>query len=193
MHNIRIERPKQRDKESINQFFETVIIDTFKKNGIIDEKEDLNNEIETKRRYLDQDFDTEGKDRFFLLAYLDNNIAGSIEYGTASDTIQQNTPESKDLKIEVGTVFVHPEYQHRGIGKILLKSIFTELMVKKIDSIYLDSGYPSAQNIWSKKFGKPRYFLKDYWGNDEHHMIWILKVEEIMVMLTEISRPMVKG
>ena len=43
---------------------------------------------------------------------------------------------------------------------------------KGINQFCLDSGYSNAQKIWRKKFGEPDYFIKDYWGEDRHHLIW---------------------
>jgi len=73
---------------------------------------------------------------------------------------------------ELGTAFVRPDYQGQGIGNLLLNSMTQVLIDKGINQFCLDSGYSNAQKIWRKKFGEPDYFIKDYWGEDQHHLIW---------------------
>jgi predicted nucleic-acid-binding Zn-ribbon protein len=36
----------------------------------------------------------------------------------------------------------------------------------------------TAQKIWCKKFGYPEYYLKDYWGQGSHYMVWRIQVKE---------------
>jgi len=38
----------------------------------------------------------------------------------------------------------------------------------------------NAQKIWINKFGEPEYYLKDYWGEGADHMVWRLKVSEVL-------------
>ncbi len=77
----------------------------------------------------------------------------------------------KDL-YEIGTVFILPEYQRKGIGSLLLHTMFLTLLSRGITEFCLDSGYRKAQSIWTKKFGEPSHVLKDYWGESSDHMIW---------------------
>ena len=127
--------------------------------------------IEDKRKCLNQDIESNGENRYFLIASIDDIIAGSIEYGPSNDLIITCTNgELKDL-VEIGTVFVNPKYQRKGIGNLMLIHIFNELKNKGIMEFCLDSGYKSAQSIWINKFGEPEYYLKDYWGECADHMI----------------------
>lgn len=179
MLNVEIRRPKMEDRHQLNEFFKTVITDTFIKEGIGDQVNDLNEEIDVKNRYLKSDLGSEGETRYFLIALLGEKIIGSIEYGPANDIITNSTePAIKDL-IEVGTVFVHPEFQKKGVGNLLLKAMYDTLKQKGIEEFWLDSGYKSAQSIWKKKFGKPAILLENYWGENFDHMIWRVRVSEI--------------
>ncbi|MER2058576.1 MAG: GNAT family N-acetyltransferase [Niallia sp.] len=179
MMPIRIKRPTIEDVEALHDFFETVITDTFRKEGIADKKEDLIAEIETKKRYLEMDLESGGEDRYFYIAKIDNLIVGSIEYGPSSALICQMTKDKlKNIK-EIGTVFVHPVYQRRGIGSLLLKTIYEEMDKKGVEVFCLDSGYVQAQHVWKKKFGAPSYLLKDYWDIGNDHMIWKLYLEDV--------------
>ncbi len=180
MLDIDISRAKIEDKELINDFFRVVLIDTFNKNEISELVDTLNDEIEDKRRCLNQDFESAGKDRCFLIAKDKNLVVGSAEYGPPNDLILSCTnTELKEIK-EIGTVFIHPDYQRQGIGSRMFISILMEMKKNGVEEFCLDSGYSIAQRIWTKKLGKPQYYLKNYWGEDAHHMIWRKKVEDVL-------------
>jgi GNAT superfamily N-acetyltransferase len=177
--NIEIRRPRIEDTNELNLFFEKVIIDTFTEEGIGEKFEDIEAEIESKKKYLVSDFASNGANRYFLLAWHTDKIVGSIEYGPASDLICKCTKNAFNGLPEVGTVFVLPEYQKMGIGRLLLNSIYSKLQNKGIEKFCLDSGYVRAQHIWKKKFGEPDYLLKDYWGEGFDHMIWKIKISDL--------------
>lgn len=178
MEGIKIQKASIEDKVLINNFFETVLRHTFEVNGLSELKELLNDELMDKRLCLDQCYESKGLDRFFLIATIGDKIVSSIEYGLSNKLLNVCTNhELKDM-LEVGTIFVHPDYQKRGIGSLMLRSIFEELLSKGIQRICFDSGYKTAQRIWTKKFGEPEYFLKDYWDKDSHHMVWVIDIEE---------------
>lgn len=180
MINIEIDRPKFEDIELINEFFEIVIRDTFERNGISDLVSTIVEEIEDKRRCLNQDIESDGKNRYFLIAKENDKIVGSIEYGPSNELIISCTNgELKEL-VEIGTVFVHPDYQKKGIGSRMLNLIFIELEKNDIKEFCLDSGYKSAQKIWINKFGDPQYHLMDYWGENSDHMVWRISTEDVI-------------
>lgn len=174
--NIKIERPNRNDMEQINDFFKLVIFDTFGKNSISDLTEIIDSEIENKRKFLEQDIKSHGEERFFLIAKDGDKIVGCIEYGTCNEIIKAYVEDKFSEIIEIGTIFVHPEYQGDGLGSKLINCIFKELRAKNIEIFSLDSGYKSAQKIWTKKFGKPQYLLKNFWGENYDHMIWVLNL-----------------
>ena len=181
---IIIRRPRIEEIETINSFFVMVLNDTFEMNGIGDLKELLEEEIRDKRKSLNQDFESNGLDRYFLLAEYQGEIIGSIEFGLSNDLIKQCTnDEYKDL-FEIGTVFIHPSYQRHGIVSILLFHLLQEIQKREAKEFCLDSGYKIAQGIWRKKFGEPEYFLKDFWGEGAPHMIWRVRVNETLEKLT---------
>lgn len=180
MQNIVVRRPRLEEIDSVNEFFELVLRDTFERNGVSDLVETMAEEIADKRRCLKQDLDSNGEHRYFLIITLDNQVVGSIEYGPSNDLIITSANgELKDL-VEIGTVFVHPKYQKKGIGNLMLTHILNELKDKGIQEFCLDSGYKSAQKIWTNKFGEPEYHLKDYWGEGADHMVWRVKVSEVL-------------
>lgn len=178
MDKVRIERPKLEEEFEINQFFRLVLEDTFKKNGLLNMEELLEEEVEDKRRCLRQDFDSTGAMRHFLIAWLDQRIVGTIEFGAANDLISACTENKLRHLMEIGTVFVHPEFQNKGIGKALLDAIFEKMMDAGLEEYCFDSGYPEAQKIWIHVFGEPEYHLKNYWGEGADHMVWRGKIAE---------------
>lgn len=178
MIKVEIRRPEIKDIIELHSFFRLVISDTFIKEGIGDKLKDINDEIKAKEKYLENDLQSNGENRYFLIALDGDQIIGSIEFGPASDLINSCTNNPfKDL-IEVGTVFVHPDYQRMGVGNRLLNTMYLTLKNKGIEEFCLDSGYINAQKIWKKKFGKPDYLLKNYWGKGYDHMIWKIKVSD---------------
>ncbi|KQL39386.1 GNAT family acetyltransferase [Bacillus sp. FJAT-25509] len=180
MMNIKIRRPKKEDIKELNQFFKIVITDTFSKEGISNQVESMNDEIETKGKYLENDLESNGEERFFLIALDNEMIIGSIEFGPASDLILNCTNHALKGLLEIGTVFVHPDYQKNGIGNLLLNKMYVTLKNKGIKEFCLDSGYTNAQKIWKKKFGEPDYLLNDYWEKGYDHMIWKIKISDIL-------------
>lgn len=179
MINIESSRPKFEDIELINKFFEIVIRDTFERNGIGNLVDEIIEKIEDKRRRLNQDIESDGKNRYFLIAKEGDKIVGSIEYGPSNELIISCTNGQLKELVEIGTVFVHPDYQNKGIGSRMLKLIFIEMNKNEIKEFCLDCGYKIAQKIWINKFGNPEYHLKDYWGEDADHMVWRISVEDV--------------
>ena len=178
--NIDIRRPRIGDVEELHRFFKTVITDTFIKEGIGHLLQDMEDEIETKKAYLEWDLGSDGDRRYFLIALHEGKIIGSIEYGPASELISKCTNnELADLN-EVGTVFVLPDYQGMGIGNQLLNEMYRTLRDKGMEEFCLDSGYTNAQKIWKKKFGEPDYLLEDYWGEGYPQMIWRIKLADVL-------------
>jgi len=184
--HVEIRRPRISDNEELNQFFSIVIKDTYAKEGLSDRIGDIEDEIENKKHYLKCDFDSNGEDRYFLLA-LDincNKIIGTIEYGPVSVLINDCSNGALKELVEVGTVFVLPDYQRRGVGTLLLNAMFLTFVNRGIEQFCLDSGYTRAQKIWKKKFGDPDYLLKDYWGEGADHMIWLRNTSDMSIVFS---------
>ncbi|MDM5351818.1 GNAT family N-acetyltransferase [Lysinibacillus sphaericus] len=174
MRKIFIRRPEQTDTPALHQFFLHVIQDTFAKEGLAELVDDQQHEWATKKQYLAADFDSQGQKRFFwLVEDADTKeIVGTIEYGESNEFIQKMIKEDLSNCPEIGTVYVHPSYQGRGIGTMLVNKMLTTLEMKIVPSFCLDSGYKQAQLVWQKKFGQPNYVLEHFWGTNNHHMIW---------------------
>lgn len=180
-----IRRPQKVDIEELDLFFSKVIKDTFEREGLSELKDDIKAEIENKNQYLRDDFDSLGKNRYFMIA-IDteyNKVIGTIEYGPASELINICTNGAMKDLYEVGTVFVHPNFQGRGVGSLLLSVMFLTLLNRGIKEFCLDSGYNNAQKIWKKKFGEPDYLLENYWGEGADHMIWRRNTRDMSIII----------
>lgn len=184
MHDIKICRPRIEDKEEIIQFFDIVIRDTFVQESLEELYADMENEIEVKKQYLQSDLDSGGIKRYFLIALMDDNLVGTIEYGPASELINRCTDGVMKELVEVGTVLVRPDYQENGIGSLLLNAMCLTLLGRGIEEFCLDCGYAKAQQIWKKKLGKPNYLLRNYWSEGGHHMIWRKKISDIPIVFS---------
>lgn len=183
MKDIIIRRPVIEELGQINEFFVTMLEDTYKKNGLEDLKDMLADEIRKKEVYINQDLTSNGRDRYFLLAELFGKIIGCIEYGPSNEDIRKCTNNELKSLLEVGTVYVHPDYQRKGISSLLLREILLKLESIGVKEFCLDSGFPIAQKVWTKRFGTPTYFMKDYWTEGYHHMIWRLDVKSILKLV----------
>lgn len=161
-----IRRPCSDDRKDLLDFFTLMIRDTYTKEGVGHLEEDIENEIHSKMLYLKQDFDTEGRDHYFLILEKEGSIIGSAALGKPSPLIVDYLPQLKS-SIELGSVFIHPDYQGMGYGKKLLEKI-----LENVETYCLDSGYKRAQKIWTHMFGQPCYIVKDLWGIGSDHYIW---------------------
>lgn len=180
MKSVVIRRPKAEDTAELIAFFKTVVTDTYRNEGIEDMVDDREAEIQLKKAYLNQDIESDGKERYFLIACDGDKIIGTIEYGPSSELIHSCTEHAYKELPELGTVFVHPAYQGQGVGNHLLIEMFATLKNKGIEEVCLDSGYTRAQKIWQHKFGEPAYLLQDYWGEGVPHMIWLINVSDFV-------------
>jgi len=180
MQNFEIRRPRIEDTLSINDFFSLVINDTYTQEGLGERLKDILDEIETKKAFLQSDISQRLNHRHFLIALLDGEVIGTAEYGTPNEIIRDLPGDPYKELVEIGTVFVHPEKQGRGIGSQLLHALFITLKEHGIEEFCLDSGYTKAKLIWRKKFGDPAHILKDYWGPGFDHFIWHVKIHELI-------------
>lgn len=168
-------RPTKEDVIPLHNFFDKVIQHTFEANGLGDLETFIQEEKISKRSALRQDFDTFGEKTTFLIAKINGSIVGTIDICGPNEILKKNVPELCHLP-EVGTIFVHPDYQGQGISKQLIANIEGVLISKGIQQYILDSGYPIAQKIWQKVFGDPYKVLKDYWDDGGHHSIWLVDI-----------------
>lgn len=172
MLQVDIRRPNTQDIRDLNDFFRIVVTDTFIKEGIGEKLADIEEEITSKEQHLLSDLESSGENNYFLIAVYEGKVIGTIEIGPVNEIIRSTMNDEAKGLAELGSVFVHPAYQRKGIGNSLLNAMHAEMSRRGVNVFVLDSGYKTAQQIWMKKFGEPAYLLKDYWGEGYDHMIW---------------------
>lgn len=181
MFKLEIRRPGDEDIQKLHRFFENVLKHTYDKEGLSRDTELLEKEIDEKRTFLKEDIASDGKDKYFLIALHKGRVIATAECGPATPTVIECTKgKLKDIT-EVGTVFVHPDYQGRGLGTLMLNMICITLLGRGEKEFCLDSGFKNAQKVWEKKFGKPEYVVKDYWGKGRDHKVWIKPIIELPI------------
>lgn len=169
---LRVVRPQNEDIAAIEVLFERVLADNWEKNGLWELESDLREEISIKKEFLAIDFATQGKEKYFLIAKLDEQVIGTVEIGEANETIKACASEFVNDLPEIGTVFVLPEFQGKGVGSLMMEAVCQYLKKESYKGFFIDSGYKTAQVIWIHKYGEPTFLLKDHWGPGLDHMVW---------------------
>ncbi len=177
--NVKLCRPKQSDLPEIKVFFENVITDTFKNEGVGHLHEFICNEINEKVKYFEEDIKTNGLNRFYLVLKNEKEIIATAGFGPPGPSVLETCDNSITSLNEIGAVFVHPEYQGKGFGSLILNAIHSAALSRGIKQVMLDSGYKKAQIFWTKKLGMPTKIIKDYWDVGVDHMIWVYDIEDI--------------
>lgn len=180
VENLLIKKPTKADKKSAYQVFETSIPDAFAKEGTDFLKEVLEREIMHKRHLFSEAIDIPDSSTYFLIAKVNENVIGTISFGTCGEDIKKCTENRLHSVGELGSLFVLPSYQGQGIGSALINAMVNHLFQQGVDYFCLDSGYKRAQKRWLRKFGVPYKVVKDYWAPDYDHMIWLCKVRDII-------------
>ncbi|MBY9078468.1 GNAT family N-acetyltransferase [Paenibacillus sp. HN-1] len=184
MGKVIIRRPVNEDTDHLHSFFETVIRDAFRKEGLGEWTADIEEEIAAKHKALQADLDTGGEAGTFFIAMDGERIRGTIEIGPVSGLVLSCTQGKLQGMTEVKSVLVHPEVQGRGLGSLMWSVAGIAMAGRGITDFCLDSGYREAQRVWTHKFGPPDYVMKDYWGSGNSHMIWTRPVSRIKIRFT---------
>jgi GNAT superfamily N-acetyltransferase len=178
MDDVFIIKPTKEDRKSVYEVFEVSIRDAFEKEGLGDLKKDILAEIENKRNLFSYSLDNKDSDVCFLVAKLDEHVIGTISFGPCGSDIKKCTNYQLDTIGELGSLYVLPHYQGQGVGSALIHAMIKHLHELGIEQFCLDSGYKRAQRKWLRKFGEPYKIVKDYWGKDFDHMVWLCKVND---------------
>jgi predicted N-acetyltransferase YhbS len=164
------------DYESTCQVFEESILDAFNKEGLDHLQADIQSEIDDKKQKALSSLEQANSDTNFFIAKIDGTVVGTISYSPCGETIQICAEHQLDHLGELGSLYVLPSYQGQGIGSELIKEMMSFLNEQGIGQFCLDSGYKRAQIKWQRKFGEPFKVVKDYWGPDSVHMVWLCNV-----------------
>lgn len=168
------------DYVSACRVFEESIADAFNKEGLGHLQEDIQSEIDHKKQKALSSLEQANSGTYLFIAKFDETVVGTISYGPCGETIQTCAEHQLDHLGELGSLYVLPSYQGQGIGSALIKEIMTFLNEQGIEQFCLDSGYKRAQIKWQRKFGAPYKVVKDYWGPDSDHMVWLCNVSDFL-------------
>ncbi len=173
---LEILRPTQENKEQILEFFNKMTKFAFEQNKIFEEY-GAEDEYEYKKKTLEDDMNSNGKERYYLFAFHKGKPVASISCGKSNDNMNEcSKGETKDM-VEIGGVFVDTEYQGHGLCSLMFEKMKEHLKSQGISKYCLDCGYEVVgQKMWTKKLGKADYIVKDFWGKDSVHMVWIRNV-----------------
>lgn len=180
MKDLVIYKPTKEDVKSVFEVFEASITDAFEKEGIGDLTEDISYEIEDKKTLFTKSMETKDSDIHFLVAKMGEKVIGTISFGPCGNDIKKYTNNQLHSIGELGSLYICPKYQGKGIGSALIQSMMKHLQSLGIEEFCFDSGYKRAQEKWTRKFGEPYIILKDYWGKDFDHMVWLCKVKDFV-------------
>ena len=179
MTSIIIRRPKMQERAQIHALFDVVIRHTFELEGVGEEFELIGKLIADQQNLIDLDIDTDGQQCFFLVAQYESQVVGTICVRPCSDIIRECADRDTSGMLEIGSVYVLPELQGKGIAKLLLNRIYQALRTKGIDEFWLDSGYDIAKQVWRNILGEPSIIMKDYWAEGVDHHLWFRKLDDV--------------
>jgi len=180
--NIEIRRPKANDKEALKALFIATIDDIFEREAI-DMPELKLEEIDEKQTFFLDDLESNGQKRYFLIAEIDGKVVGTAAIGPSNPLIHESSGDKLKEILEIGTVYVHPNYQKHGVGMKLMRAIYLTLLARGEREFCLDSGYKSAQAIWTRKIGPPEYIDADRWGEGNPHMVWHKSLDDVKILM----------
>ncbi|MEZ4883662.1 MAG: GNAT family N-acetyltransferase [Chitinophagales bacterium] len=174
---VTIDSPKVTDIKAIRRLFVKTIHHTFEQEQIQPiSATEIEEEIEGQLNTLQQYFQTNGSEAFYLVARYGEQIVATAAYGKPNRIITENLALDYVQVPEIKSVYVLPAFQGKGIGSLLFKKLVETLQRRSIQKFCLDSGYRTSQQFWRKKLGRPTFTLRNYWGKDAHHMIWYVLI-----------------
>lgn len=173
-----ITRPVKDDIKSAYSVFEASIADAFEKDGLGHLKTDIVREIEQKKQQFKSSIDNSDSHIYFLVAKIANDVIGTISFGSCGDDIRKCTENELDTVGEMGSIYVLPCFQDKGVASALIYAMTEHLYKSGIKQFFIDSGYKHAQQRWLRKFGKPYKTVKNYWNENGDHMVWLCNVTD---------------
>lgn len=179
-NNLCIIKLTQSDLESVYNVYKTTIPYAFEKEGLGSLIETIREEILHKRHMLEVSLNMPESNIFFLIAKLGEVVVGAISFGPCGEDAKKCTNNQLNDIGELGSLYILPDYQSRGIGSALIRAMAEQLHMQGIEKFCLDSGYKRAQKRWIRKFGEPYKVVKDYWGPGSEHMVWLCKVSDFV-------------
>ena len=154
---VLIKRPDISEREEIHSLFEKTIKHTFEAEGAGEEHTLIRELTDDQKELIDLDFETSGKEVYFLVAETGGRIAGTICHRPCSDIILDCSQSKAQGMQEIGSVYILPQFQGGGLCKLLLNAMYITMSAKGFSEFWLDSGYAVARQVWEKLLGPSCY------------------------------------
>lgn len=164
------------EKECLD-LIKIVVVDGFIDEGI---------DIIKEKKHLDEELDIQfGRlkefSHHYFLAQKEKAIVGMIAYLQPCEAVKLAMKKiqisSKSIQ-EIVAVYIHPDYQRRGIGSQLFTKMLGILKDSKVEFFAVSTGYKKGRSFWTKKLGKESVVFPTYY-NGYPCSIWIRKVGDI--------------
>lgn len=180
--NLNIRQPRLSDFSKIQKLFVESIENTFKLNSIEDELE-CNFEIIDKTRRVKRYLENVEPIVEFIIAEDSNVICGIAGLYPITKLIRENVKTATLHNFEIGSVYILPQYQRKGIAKKLFCYLIDEMIKQGIKDFYLDCGYTTSQKYWKQLLGEPSLSFENYFNSGDYYMIWKNKTKRVQKML----------
>lgn len=172
---LTIEVATPNDKEAIRDLWKAVIEDAFKVDKM-DQYHKTEDELTFKMEQLDQAFSHQNAQYF--IAKIHDKVVGTIAYSTPPNRgILKRTNNALIDEMEIGSLYIKPNYQKQGLGKILLLFILKQLAQKNFEKVCFDSIIETSKQIWVRMFGEPTYQIESK-NHQFTHMIWLVNIKD---------------
>jgi len=168
----------EKDFQDLMEVYKQTIRRAFEDEGVGHLEDFILQEFDYKEKSLRAFYQGQDK-RHILLAELEGQVVGTISFGPLGKETRDNVEADFPSEGELGGMYILPDFQGMGLASILIKRLIHDLDQAGIQEVSFDSGYELAQAKWIKKFGPPLLEIKDYWGPEADHMIWLCKIKDL--------------
>lgn len=144
------------DIPSVSNLFKVTIADAFEREGLGHLQADIRQEITAKIRKANDSLNPLETDVYFWVARADGIIIGTVSYAPCGEDIRNCTDNRLSAVGELGSLYVLPGNQGKGVGSALIDEVMG----------FLESGeFPNS--AWTADIRGPR---TDGCGNSERPM-----------------------
>ena len=140
---------EQSDVRSLQRLFMESLSDLIRRERFED-ADLLDEEVARLNTTIQDHFDDDTVELYVVEE--DGILVGAGALLPPNDIISGNIQIERGA-IELGSVYVSPRMQRRGVGQYLLEEMMREISARGKNVFYLDAGFPSAQAYWQKTIG----------------------------------------
>ncbi|KYC48914.1 MAG: Acetyltransferase (GNAT) family protein [Candidatus Methanofastidiosum methylothiophilum] len=164
------------DIECVCKLLEDVITETYKINNL--KNDDLYEFIAEKKHGI-KEFNGNDKCKgIYKCAFCNGILVGIGGIYPLCKDILLNIDDQYKNELEIGSLYIHVDYQKKGIAKELMAKLVNEIVMMNKEYFFLDCGYKSSQLYWERILGAPYKRLESYFDANEHYLIWKIETKE---------------